>query len=204
MRGHLPRARGPMTLVPVAPNAPAPRSAHTSLALNSARTPATNGRSTHGSCSTTSPRSTASGTRCAPWPRPGSPTTSARPHRQDLCAELQVAGELRPQLWRAPADGALPARRRLALHFETLPTFIWRDGERVPEGLPRGDATRHNVLSACSSFYDFLLQDQGPAEGRVRLQPVRSRPLPGHRPPVHPYTRPHRGGDPQAAARRAR
>lgn len=45
-----------------------------------------------------------------------------------------------------------------ASHLKTLPTLVWRGGRRVPEGRPRDDATRHNVLSACSSFYKFLLQ----------------------------------------------
>ncbi|GGP78396.1 tyrosine-type recombinase/integrase [Streptomyces melanogenes] len=45
-----------------------------------------------------------------------------------------------------------------ALHLEDLPTLVWRGGQRVPEGPPRSDATRHNVLSACSSFYDFVLK----------------------------------------------
>ncbi|WP_031155068.1 tyrosine-type recombinase/integrase [Streptomyces xanthophaeus] len=45
-----------------------------------------------------------------------------------------------------------------AANLENLPTLVWREGRRVPEGPPRGDATRHNVLSACSSFYVFLLR----------------------------------------------
>ncbi|MFD6936918.1 hypothetical protein ACFWAP_12315 [Streptomyces goshikiensis] len=45
-----------------------------------------------------------------------------------------------------------------AANLETLPTLVWPDGRRVPEGPPRSDATRHNVLSACSSFYVFLLR----------------------------------------------
>ncbi|KOG74990.1 MULTISPECIES: tyrosine-type recombinase/integrase [Streptomyces] len=45
-----------------------------------------------------------------------------------------------------------------ASHLKTLPTLVWRGGRRVPEGPPRDDATRHNVLSANSSFYKFVLQ----------------------------------------------
>lgn len=45
-----------------------------------------------------------------------------------------------------------------ANHLKTLPTLIWRNGKRIPEGEPRDDTTRHNVLSACSSFFKFVLQ----------------------------------------------
>ncbi|MBG7704820.1 tyrosine-type recombinase/integrase [Streptomyces sp. MC1] len=61
-----------------------------------------------------------------------------------------------------------------AQNLETLPTMVWRSGARVPEGPPRDKATRHNVLSGCSSFYKFVLQtkalpkeqmDSNPFEG---------------------------------------
>ncbi|MCX4546613.1 tyrosine-type recombinase/integrase [Streptomyces sp. NBC_01565] len=45
-----------------------------------------------------------------------------------------------------------------ARHLETAPTLVWRDGRREPEGPPRQDATRHNVLASCSSFYEFVLR----------------------------------------------
>ncbi|MFJ7159217.1 tyrosine-type recombinase/integrase [Streptomyces sp. NPDC101118] len=47
-----------------------------------------------------------------------------------------------------------------ARHLETAPTLVWRGGARVPEGPPRQDTTRHNVLAAVSSFYTFALNSK--------------------------------------------
>ncbi|MGC5042463.1 tyrosine-type recombinase/integrase [Streptomyces albidoflavus] len=58
-----------------------------------------------------------------------------------------------------------------ANHLKKLPTLIWRDGQRVPEGPPRDDATRHNVLSACSSFFKFTLQTKAVPKERLDANP---------------------------------
>ncbi|MFD0509326.1 hypothetical protein ACFQ0G_53460 [Streptomyces chiangmaiensis] len=46
------------------------------------------------------------------------------------------------------------------LHLEAAPTWVRVKGgarnEMAPTGPPRSDASRANVLSACSSFYDYL------------------------------------------------
>ncbi len=58
-----------------------------------------------------------------------------------------------------------------ANHLKTLPTLVWRDGQRVPEGKPRDDATRHNVLSASSSFYKFVLQTKALRKEQMDANP---------------------------------
>lgn len=58
-----------------------------------------------------------------------------------------------------------------ANHLKSLPTLVWRGGERVAEGPPRDDATRHNVLSACSSFYKFVLQTKALPKERLDANP---------------------------------
>jgi integrase len=58
-----------------------------------------------------------------------------------------------------------------AQHLETLPTLVWRNGERVPEGPPRDKATRHNVLSACSSFCKFVLQTKALPKEKLEANP---------------------------------
>ncbi|WP_331721193.1 tyrosine-type recombinase/integrase [Streptomyces sp. NBC_00454] len=57
-----------------------------------------------------------------------------------------------------PLTAGFLAADSFARYLETAPTLTWRDGRRVPEGPPRKDATRHNVLAACSSFYEYLLK----------------------------------------------
>ncbi|MFJ9343788.1 tyrosine-type recombinase/integrase [Streptomyces sp. NPDC101733] len=58
-----------------------------------------------------------------------------------------------------------------AANLETLPTLIWSDGRRVPAGPPRSDATRRNVLAACSSFYAFLLKTHALPKEQLEANP---------------------------------
>ncbi|GGR34799.1 tyrosine-type recombinase/integrase [Streptomyces aurantiogriseus] len=58
-----------------------------------------------------------------------------------------------------------------ANHLKSLPTLVWRGGKRMPEGKPRDDATRHNVLSACSSFFKFVLQTKALPKEKLDANP---------------------------------
>ncbi|WP_050507795.1 MULTISPECIES: hypothetical protein [Streptomyces] len=58
-----------------------------------------------------------------------------------------------------------------ASHLKTLPTLVWRGGRRVPEGRPRDTATQHNVLSANSSFFKFVLQTRAPPKEAMDSNP---------------------------------
>ncbi|MFH8591618.1 hypothetical protein [Streptomyces rimosus] len=87
-------------------------------------------------------------------------------------------------------------------HLKTLPPLVWRGGRRVPEGQPRDAATRHNVLSANSSFLQVRAADPGAAQGGDGQQSLRRGAVPGHGPAVHPYREPDRSRVRHAGAHR--
>lgn len=61
-----------------------------------------------------------------------------------------------------PFTVGFPLAEAFARHLETAPTLLrvrgGRRGEMTPAGKPRSDASRANLLSACSSFYSYAVR----------------------------------------------
>jgi site-specific recombinase XerD len=64
-----------------------------------------------------------------------------------------------------PLDASFPLADAFARHLETVPTLVRATGRgwlaMDPTGKPRSEASRANVLSACSSFYTYAVRLPG-------------------------------------------
>jgi site-specific recombinase XerD len=65
-----------------------------------------------------------------------------------------------------PLDASFPLADAFARHLETVPTLVRASGRgnylaMEPTGKPRSEASRANVLSACSSFYTYAVRLPG-------------------------------------------